>query len=171
MQLRLQEFSLDDLDELVEISKKTFVDAFERDNDPEDFNDYINYAFNKKKLRTELLNKDSDFYKVHCDAVLAGYIKLNQNDSQTDVNLSESIELERIYVLKDFQGRKIGQWMLDQVKGMAFARQKAFLWLGVWEKNEKAIAFYERNGFSKFGVHPYYIGKDKQMDWLMRYDL
>ncbi len=162
---------MDDLDGLVEISKKTFVDAFEKDNDPEDFETYINTAFNREKLFAELMNKHTEFYKVYCDDALAGYLKLNQNSAQTDIKLSESLELERIYMLENFQGRKIGKWMLEEVKRMAFERKKEFLWLGVWEKNEKAIAFYERNGFSKFGMHPYYIGKDKQMDWLMRYDL
>jgi ribosomal protein S18 acetylase RimI-like enzyme len=102
---------------------------------------------------------------------LAGYFKLNENDAQSELKGSDSMELERIYVDEKYQGMNIGRWILDQVKMKALEKKKAFLWLGVWEHNIAAIRFYERYGFTKFGKHPYYVGRDKQMDWLMRLDL
>ncbi|MGB5553075.1 MAG: N-acetyltransferase [Flavobacteriaceae bacterium] len=171
MQLRLQEFTEDSIDTLVNISKTTFSDAFKKDNDPQDFKTYIETAFDRSKLKEELLNENSDFYLVTSNARPAAYFKLNQHTAQTDLKLPEALELERIYVLQEFQGQKIGQWMLDEIKKIAAEAKKEFIWLGVWEKNTKAITFYEKNGFSKFGMHPYYIGKDKQMDWMMRFDL
>lgn len=160
-----------ELTALAEISRRTFVEAFEKDNEPDDFKNYIDSAFDKEKLRNELSNKDSHFYFVYFNQTLVGYFKLNFNAAQTDLNLAESSELERIYVSKEYQGKGIGKWILNKVKGIVEKSQKEFLWLGVWEKNTKAISFYQRNGFSKFGMHPYYIGNDKQMDWLMRHDL
>ncbi|MGB5647238.1 MAG: GNAT family N-acetyltransferase, partial [Muriicola sp.] len=80
-------------------------------------------------------------------------------------------ELERIYVLTHYQGQGIGDWIMEQVIRLAKEAEKRFIWLGVWEKNTAAIRFYEKKGFIKFGKHPYYIGKDKQMDWLMKLDL
>ena len=74
-------------------------------------------------------------------------------------------------MLKAFQGRKIGWWMLEQVGELGSTMGKDYLWLGVWEKNKGAIGLYEKFGYRKFGSHPYYIGKDKQTDWLMRFDL
>ncbi len=171
MELRLEKCGLGRLDELVQLSKKTFVDAFENDNDPEDFKAYIEFAFDREKLKAELSSKDSYFFFAWVDNALAGYFKLNKNQNQTDIKLGESMELERIYVLEAFQGRKIGEWLLNNTKRIAFEEQKTFLWLGVWEKNTKAIAFYQRHGFVKFGTHPYYIGRDEQTDWLMRFDL
>jgi len=171
MPLRFQKCSLSELDDLVRISKKTFIDAFEEHNDPDDFQSYITHAFDRKKLQSELVDSNSSFYFIYQDDILAGYIKLNSNDSQTDLKLKETIELERIYVLEQFQGMKIGEWMLTQALNLAKKEDKEFLWLGVWEKNERAVKFYEKNGFVKFGKHPYYIGADKQIDWLMRYDL
>ena len=171
MHLRLEECSIASLDDLAQISRATFVAAFEKQNNPEDFKAYVDMAFATETLRNELLNKDSFFYFVYSSDDLAGYFKLNQNQAQTDLKRPESIELERIYVLEGFQGQKIGQWMLKEIMTLAYALKKEFLWLGVWEKNERAISFYENNGFSKFGRHPYYIGKDKQMDWMMRFDL
>lgn len=170
MKLLLHRCTTSDLDSLVNISRTTFIDAFEKDNDPEDFKAYLDFAFDKNKLLEELKNSDTHFYFVKKDAVLAGYLKLNENDAQTDIKSKESMELERIYVLQDFQGQQIGQWMLDEIKQIAAQKQKAFLWLGVWEKNTKAITFYQKLGFSKFGTHPYLIGKDKQTDWLMRFE-
>jgi len=171
MPYRLQKCTLSELDNLVQISKKTFVDAFEKDNDPVDFQSYIGYAFDREKILKELVDVNSAFYFAYKGGVLAGYFKLNSNDSQTDLKLKEAIELERIYVLEQFQGMKLGQWMLDQAINLAKKAQKQFIWLGVWEHNPKAINFYQKHGFEKFGKHPYYIGTDKQMDWLMRYDL
>ena len=171
MQRRLLECDLGSLDQLILISRKTFVEAFEKDNDPEDFRAYVDMAFDRKKLQNELSDKNSFFYFMYSGAILTGYLKLNIDRAQTDLKLPEAIELERIYVLQEFQGQKIGQSMLQEALHIARKKKKEFLWLGVWEKNTRAITFYKNNGFYKFGEHPYYIGKDKQMDWLMRFDV
>ena len=171
MQLHFKKCTIPDLTKLVEITRKTFVDAFEKDNDPEDFSTYVNKAFEKNNIEQQLQNPDSAFYFVYKDEALAGYFKLNANAAQTDINSEESIELERIYVLQEFQGKQIGKMMLQKAIRLASEKSKAFIWLGVWEKNTDAIRFYETFGFLKFNTHPYYIGKDKQTDWLMRFDL
>ncbi len=171
MQLTFKKCSVSDLDQLVQISKATFIDAFEADNSTDDFKVYIDFAFNKSKLTEELENPFTTFYFVYADNDLVGYFKLNENDAQSDLKGVDSLELERIYVVPEFQGKGIGNSMLQQVKELASKTTKTFLWLGVWEHNKAAIKFYEINDFSKFGKHPYYIGKDKQMDWLMRFDL
>jgi len=171
MQLVFKKCSVNDLDQLVQISKATFIDAFKADNNADDFKVYIDFAFNKSKLTEELENPFTTFYFVYVDNDLVGYFKLNENDAQSDLKEEDSLELERIYVIPEFQGIGLGKRMLQQAKKLASQSIKTFLWLGVWEHNKAAIKFYEINGFSKFGMHPYYIGKDKQMDWLMRYDL
>ncbi|MGX1928148.1 GNAT family N-acetyltransferase [Flagellimonas sp. 2504JD4-2] len=171
MDLRLQQCSNADLQQLVKISKDTFVDAFEKDNDPKDFEAYINRAFSLQQLQSELENRDTWFYLVFAGHDLIGYIKLNQGAAQTDIKDDASIELERIYVLGKHQGKGKGKWLLQQVLEIAQKRGLNYVWLGVWEKNEAAIRFYLRHGFQKFGTHPYFIGKDKQTDWLMRLDL
>ncbi|MBO0320916.1 GNAT family N-acetyltransferase [Muricauda sp. CAU 1633] len=171
MGLNFRECTISDLDTLVNISKSTFVAAFEKDNDPDDFQDYIQKAFSSDRLEKELKNTDSLFYFVFDDKTLAGYFKLNMGSAQTDVHDQDSIELERIYVIQEHQGKKIGAQMLKEILALGKKLSKAYLWLGVWEHNPKAIRFYQRHGFQKFGEHPYYIGKDKQTDWLLRLDL
>ncbi len=170
MDIKFQRCTASDLDSLVAISRTTFIDAFEKDNDPKDFKAYIDFAFDENKLLGELKNPDTTFCFVYKDVDLVGYLKLNENEAQTDIKSRESMELERIYVLREFQGQQIGKWMLDEAKKIASLKRKTFIWLGVWEKNSKAIEFYQNHGFSKFGTHPYYIGKDKQTDWLMRFE-
>ena len=171
MQLQFKKCSFSDLVILIDISKKTFKDAFEKDNNPSDFKIYVNAAFEKKNILNQLENKNTSFYFVFKDEQLVGYMKLNVNEAQTDIKSDDSIELERIYVLQEFQGQQIGRRMVAKAITMARYQKKKYIWLGVWEKNTEAIRFYEKQGFVKFNTHPYYIGKDKQTDWLMRYDL
>jgi len=156
---------------LARMAKKTFSDAFAEDNDPKDFQDYIKLAFSKKKLLSEFNNPNTRFFFVYLEKVRIGYFKLNIGDAQSDLKSDTSMELERIYVIQEFQGRGYGELILKKAKQLAAVGGKSFLWLGVWERNTKAIQFYKKHGFIKFGTHPYYIGSDKQTDWLMRFDL
>ncbi|MGN7513529.1 MAG: GNAT family N-acetyltransferase [Allomuricauda sp.] len=168
MPLSVRECVRSDLETLVVMSKNTFSEAFEKDNDPEDFQAYIKEAFHPDKLAAELANRNSLFYFVFDDDEIVGYFKLNIGAAQTDVHDPEALEIERIYVLGDHQGKKIGSWMLQQITAMAKTFGKGYIWLGVWEHNPDAIRFYQKHGFVKFGEHPYYIGSDKQTDWLLR---
>ncbi|GLU43147.1 GNAT family N-acetyltransferase [Allomuricauda sp. NBRC 101325] len=166
--LSLRKCTISDLEALVLISKETFIDAFEKDNDPVDFQNYLQQAFALHRIASELDNPHSHFYFVHDDNSLVGYFKLNTETAQTDVHDSSALEIERIYVLKEHQGKKIGAWMLQEIISLAHKMEKTFIWLGVWEHNPNAIRFYQRHGFQKFDEHPYYIGNDKQTDWLLR---
>ena len=156
---------------LIEISRKTFVSAFEKQNDPEDFKAYISKAFSQEQLHKELLQPNVRFYLVYKEDTLVGYFKLNIKDAQTEPLGDSSIEIERIYVLEAFQGQQIGKQMLLKIIEMAKEERMICLWLGVWEKNSSAIRFYERYGFKKFDKHAFYIGNDRQIDWLMRLNL
>lgn len=160
-----------DLDLLTDISKKTFEAAFEKDNNPEDFKNYVETAFSRERLLTEMENEESFFYFVYSNQDLVGYFKLNLESAQTDVNDSNSIELERVYVLAAYQGMGIGASILEEVLRLARAKSLVYVWLGVWEHNPGAIRFYQRYGFKKFSTHSFYIGQDKQTDWLLRLDL
>ena len=110
----------------------------------------------------------STFYFCYCNGQLAGYLKLNVGAAQSDVKDDEALEIERIYILNEFQGKGIGKWLTEQTKQKAKQLKKAYVWLGVWEENKAAIRFYTREGFTKFATHPYPIGNDVQTDWLMK---
>lgn len=171
MQLQFKKCTIKDLDTLLKLSRKTFVDAFEAVNNPEDFWDYINKAFSRETIAAQLNDERSHFYFCLLKNTPVGYFKLNEAGAQTDINDPDSMELERIYVLENHQGKQLGKRFLEAI--VAFAREKKteYIWLGVWEENEDAIRFYERYGFTKFGKHNYVVGTDVQTDWLMRKEL
>ncbi|MGI9546777.1 MAG: GNAT family N-acetyltransferase [Flavobacteriaceae bacterium] len=171
MNLSLTKCKVEQLDALLHLSRTTFIQAFAHLNDPDDFQSYMDEAFSDKTLGLEFKNPNSSFYFVYCNKQLAGYFKLNQGMAQTDLRDVHSLEIERIYVLQEFQGKGIGQWLLSRIKEFAQKEGKRYLWLGVWQKNNNAIRFYETHGYTKFGEHPYFIGKDQQTDWLMRLDI
>ncbi len=171
MQLLLHSCTNEDLTELTKISRRTFRDAFEFQNDPSDFNHYLSTALSSETLSTELQHPDRSFYFVRLNNQNVAYFKINENQAQTDLRDAEGMEIERIYVLQEFQGQKIGEWMIWEILKIGRKKGKEYLWLGVWEQNMKAIRFYERLGFIRIGKHPYYIGNDRQMDWLMKLNI
>lgn len=157
-----------DIVELLSLSRKTFYDAFEHLNNRDDFEAYTSTAFTIEKLSRELQNANSQFYFAIIDDEKVGYMKLNYSSAQTELQDENSVEVERIYVLANQQGKKIGNQLLDYAIDKAKIEGKHSIWLGVWEHNQAAQRFYERNGFKAFGSHKFWVGKDEQTDILMR---
>ena len=157
-----------EVEELLSLSRKTFYDAFEHQNNKDDFEAYTSVAFTSQKLLTELENPHSQFYFAIIGNEKVGYIKLNYSSAQTELQDDTAVEVERVYVLASQQGKKIGNQLLDFAIDKARTENKHYIWLGVWEHNQAAQRFYERNGFKAFGSHQFLVGKDKQTDILMR---
>lgn len=153
------------------IAEKTFRDAFARFNTEEDTEKYVQSSFSMQQIEKELNDTQSVFVLVEQDGQTVGYMKLNYAPAQTDLQDSTSLEVERIYVLQAFQGRGMGQQLLDYAINKARTEGMKYMWLGVWEKNLKALRFYEKNGFSKFDEHAFMFGEEAQTDYLMRKDL
>ena len=151
----------DDIIELRNFSHKTYFETFAAMNTPENMAAYLHKAFNLEKLHAELLNEASSFYFLYSDNALAGYLKLNEAQAQTEFQDAASLEIERIYVDKRFQGKGFGQHLIDYAIQMAGRKHKEYVWLGVWEQNEKAIRFYKKNGFYKIGSHSFFMGDDE----------
>lgn len=169
--LNYKKCDLSNLEMLTEISRQTFVDAFEKDNNPDDLLAYIDSAFNKKQIEIELLNPNSEFYFVYDSETLVGYFKINENEAQAEPFGKDALEVSRIYVLKQLQGQHLGSQILKKIIDIAKKKQKSWMWLGVWQLNVDAVRFYERHGFKIFDKHSFYIGTDQQTDWLMRLDV
>jgi ribosomal protein S18 acetylase RimI-like enzyme len=160
-----------DMDALCEISRETFFDAFSHLNTKDNMDAYMKKAFSFEVLKNELANPGSDHYFLYVDNMLAGYFKINESLNQTDLYDPGSLELERIYVVKGFQSKGLGQLLMNHTINIAEQRGKSYIWLGVWEKNVNALRFYERNGFYKSGTHKFVMGDDEQIDYIMRKDL
>lgn len=132
---------------------------------------YLNAAFNSDVLLKALNDSSIRFFLAKEGDSVIGYIKLNDAPAQTELQDDASMELERIYVLQEYQRMGFGKQLLDKAIQYAKDHGKSYLWLGVWEKNSKAIRFYEKNGFRKFSEHIFVMGDDPQTDYLMRIDL
>lgn len=156
---------------LQKISYATYQAAFASMCAEDDMNAYLETSFRMERLKKELANKSSWFYLLYQDHRLVGYLKLNEGEAQTEFLDRESLEVERIYVIGDFQGQGMGRRMLQKAVDTAQERGKSYLWLGVWDKNEKALAFYKKNGFYLIGNHSFTMGNDVQNDFLLRKDL
>jgi ribosomal protein S18 acetylase RimI-like enzyme len=100
-----------------------------------------------------------------------GYLKLNFGAAQTELKNEQSLEIERIYVLKEFHGKNIGQLLYDKAIQIAKEKNVNYVWLGVWEENLRAINFYKKNGYVAFDKHIFKLGDDEQTDIMMKLEL
>ncbi|MBJ7695124.1 GNAT family N-acetyltransferase [Weissella confusa] len=172
MTTTLKRLTVADVNELREISIETFTDTFGAQNTPENLRDYLADAYQESVLAKELENAGSLFYFVMVDDEIAGYLKLNVGDAQSEEMGEAALEVERIYVRKSFQRRGLGRVFIGEAEKVAHELHKDRIWLGVWEYNPNAIDFYEKMGFSKTGEsHDFYMGTDRQTDILMDKDL
>ncbi len=160
-----------DVDQLLTLSRKTFYDAFQHLNNPEDFEAYTSKAFTREQLLSEIENPDSEFYFAIIGDEPVGYIKVNYRGAQAEFQEVDGVEVSRVYVLADQQGKKIGNQLLDFAIDKARKEGMKYIWLGVWEHNHAAQRFYARNGFEPCGSHDFWVGNDKQTDILVRKEL
>ncbi|MGE6614133.1 GNAT family N-acetyltransferase [Peribacillus sp. NPDC076916] len=167
MAKNIKKCTLEDSRELQEISYETFNETFKHQNSAENMNAYLERAFDLKQLEKELSNSSSQFFFVYFNHQVAGYLKVNTNDAQTEQMGDESLEIERIYIKKKYQKHGLGKYLLNKAMEIAMERNKKKIWLGVWEKNENAIAFYKKIGFVQTGSHSFYMGDEEQMDLIM----
>jgi len=133
--------------------------------------DFLEKGFNEEKLLNEINNADSEFYFAMVENKLAGYMKINFRNAQTEYKEENGIELERIYVLKQYLGNMLGQALFNKALEIAKENKMEYLWLGVWEHNPRAISFYKKNGLTEFSSHIFRVGDDDQIDIIMRKNL
>ncbi len=160
-----------DIEQIIAIGVETYSQTFSGMTSPEIMSQYLAAAFDRRKIAGELANPDSLFLFLVVDDELAGYLKVNENAAQTDLREPGGLEIERIYLRERFQGRGLGKALLEKGLEIAREKQKQYAWLGVWERNTKAIAFYGRMGFRKIGTHDFFMGTERQTDFVMRRDL
>ena len=163
--------TLNDIDQLQKIGRQTFFETFSAGNTEENMNKYLKEGFSIEKLTAELNNKNAEFYFAELDNNIVGYLKLNFGPSQTELKDDKALEIERIYVLKEFHGKKVGQILYEKAIQIARQANADYVWLGVWEENPRAIHFYKKNGFVEFDRHIFKLGNDEQTDIMMRLQL
>ena len=167
MNITIKKCMLEDLSDLQSISYDTFNETFKEQNSEENLNAYLEKAFTLNQLGKELSHESSHFFFIIVRGEIAGYLKVNMDDAQTEEMGDEALEIERIYIKERYKRLGLGKSLLKHAYDMAFAYEKNSIWLGVWERNHQALAFYTRMGFIKRGAHSFFMGDEEQTDYIM----
>jgi len=153
---------------IADLSRETFYNAFAQYNTKADMDKFMNDVFAREKLMAELDLPDNIFLLAYTGNEIAGYARMcDKHVPETSLGTHNVIEIARIYTASDEIGKGIGSALINRCIEIAKERKRLYIWLGVWEKNDKGIRFYERFGFKKFGDHKFILGNDVQTDWLM----
>lgn len=144
----LKRITVAEVETLQKLSIETFSDTFKDQNSAQDLADYLKTAYDLSKLTAELNDPNSQFYFAYLDGQLAGYLKLNLNEAQSEQVAPNALEIERIYIRSAFKRHGLGRFLFQEALKLAQEENCSTIWLGVWEKNYPALAFYEKMGFT-----------------------
>ena len=149
----------------------TQIDTFGEQNTPENMQAFLKDAYDIAQFAREIQEKESIYYMAWEGETAAGFLRLRLSDETEAFLGKNAIELQRLYVTRNFLGRKVGAQLMAQA--LQYARDKKFewIWLGVWERNFKAQEFYKKWGFERFSEHIFWLGADPQTDWLLKLKL
>ena len=168
---RIEKVGAADLERLHTLAVTTFKESFAAQNTKSDLTLYINTQLSKKQLKKDILNPNSEFYLAYNQDINIGYLKLNFKYAQTEnAHKKDRFEIERIYLFKAFQRKGLGILLLREALKIGSEKGYKKVWLGVWEHNSIALAFYKKMGFKPFSKHTFLLGTDPQTDLLLELD-
>jgi ribosomal protein S18 acetylase RimI-like enzyme len=153
---------------LAELGARTFAETFAADNTPEDLSSYLTASFNPSRQGAELADPASTFFIAEVGGIAAGYAKLLAGEPAEGVEGDNPVELVRLYVSHEWLGRGVGAELMTACLDGARRAGHGTIWLGVWERNERAQAFYRKWNFRAVGEHIFQLGSDPQRDILMQ---
>lgn len=163
----IKKVTIADIQDLQQISRETFSETFGSQNSTENMEKFLNKAYAEEKLRSEIENKNSNFYFLIVNNQVAGYLNVNEVDAQTEQVADNALEVERIYLKQNFQHQGLGLVLIKLAEELARKKNKANMWLGVWEKNYQAQTFYKKDGFKRVSQHTFVVGDDPQTDFIL----
>ena len=163
----IRQASAGDAELLAELGARTFCETFAADNSPENMASYLASAFGPAMQAAELAEPESLFLIAEVDGIAAGYAKLKPGTPPPDVTGEKPIELVRLYVSREWLGRRVGAALMRACIDEAKRQGHHTLWLGVWEHNDRARSFYSKWSFRDVGTHIFQLGADPQTDILM----
>ncbi|HEY0547169.1 MAG TPA: GNAT family N-acetyltransferase [Pyrinomonadaceae bacterium] len=166
--LNIRRARIEDAKLLAELGAQTFAETFTEGNAPEDMAAYLAASFNVEKLAEELTDPLSIFFIAEAEGQAAGYAKIHAGEALEGVEGQKAIELVRLYVSRKWLGRGVGQALMQRCIDEARERGFQIIWLGVWERNRRAQAFYRKWNFCEVGEHIFQLGSDPQRDILMQ---
>src|SRR5690606_3590123 len=138
MSIKIRRINTNDITELQKIGKQTFFETFASQNSEENMVEYLENGFSVEKIKAELEDQNAEFYFAELNEEAIGYLKVNFGQSQTEIKDENALEIERIYVLKELHGKKVGQILFEKALELAKTKKVDYVWLGVWEENQRA---------------------------------
>ena len=159
--------TVEDAGLLSELAARTFSETFAADNTPEDLAEYVATSFNIARLTSELEDPASTFLIAEVDGNAAGYARLHDGEPEKCIEGANPVELVRLYVLREWLGRGVGEQLMRACLDAARQAAHKTVWLGVWERNARAQAFYRKWNFRTVGEHVFPLGSDLQRDIVM----
>ncbi len=157
-----------DADLIADLSRQTFYETFAASNTREDMDKFMNETFSREALMKEVGAEGNIFLLAYDGQEAVGYARMREGELRPEFSGKPSIEIARIYAVRSCIGKGVGKILMQQCIDIALDNKKELIWLGVWEKNDRAIAFYQKFGFEKFATHDFVLGNDVQTDWLMK---
>ena len=156
-----------DAEALAAFAARTFHETFAADNRPEDMRDYLASAFGIEHQSRELADCGVATLLVHDAGMLVAYAQVRRITPPACVTHERAIQLRRFYVDRPYQGRGIAQPLMSAVHDAVRAFGGRHVWLGVWEHNPRALAFYRKQGFVDVGYEDFHLGSDRQIDRIL----
>ena len=171
--MKIRTAAIEDAEMLAELSRVTFYDAFHEhpENAPEDMAEYMEKAFSVEQTRGEILEENSIFLIAETENEIAGYAKIMLGSIEKGITAEKPIELNRLYAHQKFLGKGVGQALMNECFRVAMENNCDLMWLGVWEFNLRAQAFYRKYDFYEVGRHVFQLGSDAQTDLLMQKEI
>lgn len=167
--ITMSKIRVDEVETLRSLAIQTYTETFGHDTTAEQLAEFFAHDYSLERLTKELLSPESEHHFIYVDDKLAGYLKVNWGSAQTEQELENAFEIQRIYVLRAYQGYGLGKQLFTYALEIAEQRNFTWAWLGVWEHNYKAQNFYAKYGFEKFSEHNFVVSEDKiDTDWLLR---
>ena len=157
-----------DAELLAELGARTFTETFAADNTPEDMSAYLAQSFTAARLAEELADPKATFLLAFVEGEAAGYAKLYRGEPPLCVTGESAMELARLYVLQKWLGGGVGRALMQSCVDEARRSGSRVMWLGVWEKNFRAQAFYRKWDFTTVGHQVFQLGADTQTDLVMQ---
>jgi ribosomal protein S18 acetylase RimI-like enzyme len=172
MTTRIRPATVDDAKALSRFGAMTFRETFEEDNAPDDMSRYLAEAFTPQRQAAEIVDPSgivllAEHIGESGDAELVGYAHLVKGTVPEAVRSRDPLELKRLYVARAWHGQGVAQALMEAALDAARTRGAQTLWLGVWERNLRAVAFYAKYGFVRVGEHTFTLGTDAQTDWVL----
>jgi len=156
---------------IMDLARKTFVETYHEMSNEENLQLYLAKHFTLEKMEEELSDPSYRFFIAWIDGQPVGFTKIRKDRSPKGLSGMKSLEIERIYVLLEYQGFTVGKELMKFIKELALAENDQVIWLQVWQKNTKAIQFYQKSGFVVYETTHFDFGQETHQDFLLRFDL